>query len=132
NNSSNKEDIVLSQSEEFVSNEHDNLTNSDNNNTLNSYNLVNSDNNNIEKFKNISKLPNLKAIKLVPLIKHSECIEIYHNNNTSKSELCEHIIRSVDSSTGNYIGYLATQHGITESSYNEKTRKSQLSQLQID
>ncbi|CAG8749067.1 14119_t:CDS:1, partial [Dentiscutata heterogama] len=37
----------LSQSEEFVFIEHDNLTNSDNNNTLNSYNLVNSDNNNV-------------------------------------------------------------------------------------
>ncbi|CAG8783240.1 23213_t:CDS:1, partial [Cetraspora pellucida] len=77
----------LSQSEEFVSNEHNNLTNSNNDNTLNSYNLINSDNNNIadecnnlvneeshlilEKFKNTSKLPNLNAIKLVPLIIHS-------------------------------------------------------------
>ncbi|CAG8529945.1 19552_t:CDS:2 [Racocetra persica] len=159
----------LSQSEKFVSNEYDNLTNSDNDNTLNSYNLINSDNNNIadecnnlineeshlilEKFKNTSKLPNLNAIKLVSLIKHSgqswiwlyyQCykailpyktivsclVEIYRN--TSKSELCGHIIGSVDSSTGNYIRHLATQHSITESSYNEKTKKSQPSQLQID
>ncbi|CAG8659829.1 7175_t:CDS:1, partial [Cetraspora pellucida] len=143
----------------------------DNDNILDNYNLVNSDNDNVTnecnnlvneeshlilptKSKNMSKLPNLKAIKLVPLTTHSgrswiwlyyqryeavppyktiaSCLVKIYKSNTNEKELCGHIMGSVDSSTGNYIGHLATRHGITESSHNEKTKKSQPLQLQID
>lgn len=102
--------------------------------------------------KNMSKTPNLKEIKLIPIINHSgrswiwsyyqryeavppyktivSCLVEVHKNN--KSELCGHLMGSVDSSTGNYIGHLATRHGITESSHNKKIKQPLSSQLQID
>ncbi|RIB21592.1 hypothetical protein C2G38_2176182 [Gigaspora rosea] len=102
--------------------------------------------------KNMSKTPNLIEIKLIPIISHSgrswiwsyyqryEAVPLYktivsclvevHKNN--KSELYGHFMRSVDSSTGNYIGHLAIRHGITESSHNKKIKQPLFSQLQID
>ncbi|CAG8545882.1 10888_t:CDS:2, partial [Gigaspora rosea] len=79
--------------------------------------------------KNISKTPNLKEIKLIPIMNHSGQIEVHKNN---KSKLCGHLMGSVDSLTRNYIGHLATQHGITESSHNKKIKQPLSSQLQID
>ncbi|CAG8563406.1 29500_t:CDS:2, partial [Racocetra persica] len=72
-------------------------------------NLVNEDNTSYStlpsRTNNEPKIPNLKNIKLVPMI---NClVEVCKKN---KNELCEHIMGSVDSLTGNYIGHLATRH----------------------
>ncbi|CAG8557064.1 12796_t:CDS:2 [Racocetra fulgida] len=160
--------LEFSQSDEFNSTEYNNLVDSDNNASNECYNLANSNNDTVtdkdnnlinekssnlpNKPTNILNLPNLKAIKLVSITKHSgrswiwsyyqryEPVLPYRTivsclvevNKNHKNELCGHIMGSVDSSTGNYIRHLATRHGITESSHKKKTKKPQSSQLKID
>ncbi|CAG8647173.1 9489_t:CDS:2, partial [Racocetra fulgida] len=122
--------------------EHNNLINEYENSLVNEYeyNLVDEYDDNLPT-KNMSKTPNLKEINWIwsyyqryeavpPYKTIVSCLVEVHKNN--KSELCGHLMGSVDSSMRNYIGHLATRHGITESSHNKKIKQPLSSQLQID
>ncbi|CAG8523317.1 28179_t:CDS:2, partial [Racocetra persica] len=135
---SDKCDSLVNSDNDNAFDKHYNPVNSDNDNVTNEHNNpVNEESHSVlpERSYNASKLPNLKEIKLVSLKKHSgrswiwsyyqrykpvlpyktivSCLVKVYNSN--KEELCGHIMDSVDSSMGNYIGHLATRHGITES-----------------
>ncbi|CAG8649715.1 23222_t:CDS:2 [Cetraspora pellucida] len=101
-----------------------NIVDSNNHNASNEcYNLANSNSDTVTDKNNnpineessiLSNEPNdiLNSLNLKEIKTIIKClVEVYKNH---KNKLCEHIMGSVNSLTGNYIRHLAMRHGITK------------------
>ncbi|CAG8455941.1 17099_t:CDS:2, partial [Cetraspora pellucida] len=116
----------------YVTNEHNNehVINDDNEYVINKHD---SDDVNISipegssSMKQPPKL-NLKDLQLVPINKIVRCL--FKINRINRLQLCGHLMRSTDTSTGNFIGYLVSRHGIMKESY--KLQQQQSKQKNID
>ncbi|CAG8587629.1 17160_t:CDS:2, partial [Cetraspora pellucida] len=107
--------VTNKQDNDYVTNEHDNdhVTNEHNDDH------VTNEHNNNHKDSSISKnglsmnqaiKPNLKDLQLIPIDKIPEKISCLFNvNGINELQPCGHLMGSMDSSTGNFIGYLQQQ-----------------------